>query len=73
MINICPKKNFEKYILCINIITRCVGKGINECTFMYSWTAERLLFAEPRSLTKLYMQTKSPLINPRPVLDSLVQ
>ena len=42
-------------------------------TYMYSWTAERLLFAEPRSLTKLYMQTKHPLINPRPVLDSLVQ
>ena len=40
---------------------------------MYSWIAETLLFAEPRLLTKLYMQTKHPLINPRPVLDSLVQ
>ena len=48
---------------------------------LYSWTAlsvqldcaERLLFAQPRLLTKLYMQTKHPLINPRPVLDSLVQ
>ena len=39
----------------------------------YSWTAERLLCASPNSLTKLYMQTKHPLINPRPVLDSLVQ
>jgi len=49
-------------------------KGDNKYqTVYYSWTAERLLFAQPNSLTKLYMQTKYPLINPRPVLDSLVQ
>ena len=43
------------------------------CMYVYSWTALRLLFAQPRLLTKLYMQTKHPLINPRPVLDCLVQ
>ena len=51
--------------------------ALNYCTKSsntnYSWTALRLLFAGPRSLTELYMQTKHPLINPRPVLGSLVQ